>query len=226
MEENFIRIATLIGEPARAAMLWNLLDGRAYTAGELASCADLSPSAASNHLTKLVNEGLLTIERQGRHKYFGFANHQIAAVIEAMGAVVPGGVVNNPAYAAQKQGLGYCRKCYDHLAGQVGVCLTEALVDKGILVREGTLFLVTEVGTDWLTGLGIELAALASTRRPLARPCLDWSERKVHLAGSLGQALMTKLLELDWLRVTAASREVIVTGMGRQQFSERLQMTV
>jgi DNA-binding transcriptional ArsR family regulator len=206
-------------------MLWNLLDGRAYTAGELALCADLSPSAASNHLHKLVQAGLLSIERQGRHRYFAFANPNIASVIEAMGAIVPAKtIVSSP--AVRQPGLRYCRKCYDHLAGQVGVLLTEALLERSFLTREGTLFSVTEAGAGWVSSLGIDLASLTSSRRPLARPCLDWSERKVHLAGSLGQALLSKLLQLDWLRLTAGSRAIVVTGKGRQQLDQHLKLSL
>ena len=226
MEENFIRMAKLIGDPARAAMLWNLLDGRAYTAGELALCADLSASAASNHLNKLVTEGLLTMERQGRHKYFAFASPQIAAVIEAMGTLAPWHSVRDPARTARQQGLWYCRKCYDHLAGQVGVQLTEAMVQKDFLRRQESSFSVTESGEAWLAGLDIRSSTLMNGRRPLARPCLDWSERKVHLAGSLGQALLEKYLAYDWIRVTQGSRAVIVTGKGRQLFGEQLQISL
>lgn len=226
MEENFIRIATLIGDPARAAMLWNLLDGRAYTAGELALCADLSPSAASNHLTKLVNEGLLTMERQSRHKYFRFANAQVAGVIETMGALASRYSLTDPAQAARQQGLHYCRKCYDHLAGQVGVGLMVSLLDQQYLTSQGQVFSVTDQGKDWLIGFGIDLAGLAASRRPLARPCLDWSERKAHLAGSIGQALFDRFVALDWLRPTQGSRAVVVTSMGRQQLSDQFKMLI
>jgi DNA-binding transcriptional ArsR family regulator len=225
MEENFIRVATLIGEPARAAMLWHLLDGRAYTAGELALSADLSPSAATNHLHKLVQEGLLTIERQGRHKYFAFANAHIASVIEAMGAIVPAKRMV-PSPADPHQSLRYCRKCYDHLAGQVGVGLTEALLERNFLTRQGNQFAVTEAGATWVCSVGIDLTPLTNARRPLARPCLDWSERKVHLAGSLGQALFSRFLQLDWLRLTSSSRAIVVTGKGRQQLDQHLKLSL
>lgn len=222
MEENFVRLTKLLGDPARAVMLWSLLDGRAYTAGELALCADLSAPATSNHLTKLVGVGLLRVERQGRHKYFTLATPQIASVIESMGALLVSPSGHQPSRSAGQHGVLYCRKCYDHLAGFVGVAITESLVDQDLLRRQEHLFIVTEAGKSWLNKLGIDLHALINKRRPLARPCLDWSERKVHLGGSLGQALLEKLIDLDWLRLTQHSRAVVVTGKGRQHLGEQL----
>lgn len=213
MEENFVRAAVLLGEPARAAMLWNLLDGRAYTARELALCADLSASAASHHLGQLVAAGLLRAVKQGRHKYFGFASEEIAGVIESLGTLLP---VQAPAphigNAAQRQGVWYCRKCYDHLAGHVGVLLTEALVAQQLLLPAGELFQVPAAGHAWFAALGLEVPPPG--RRPVARPCLDWSERKSHLAGALGQRLYARLTELGWLRSLPHSREVLVTLAG------------
>jgi len=219
MEENFVRAAGLLGEPARAAMLWNLLDGRAYTARELALCADLSASAASNHLRQLVEAGVLRAVKQGRHKYFGFASDQIAGIVESVGSLLP---AQGPALgaAARRAGLWYCRKCYDHLAGHVGVLITQALVERQLLLPAQNEFLVSPAGHAWCAELGIEVPG--GGRRPLAKPCLDWSERKSHLAGALGQRLLSRLVELGWVRPVAHSREVVVTRAGEQGLATAL----
>lgn len=221
MEENFVRAAALLGEPARAAMLWNLLDGRAYTARELALCADLSASAASNHLRQLVEAGVLRAVKQGRHKYFGFASEHIAGIIESVATLLP---VQGPApgAAVHRSGLWYCRKCYDHLAGHVGVLVTEALVARQLLLPAEDEFLLSSAGRTWCEELGIEVPLPG--RRPVARPCLDWSERKSHLAGALGQRLLSRLVELGWLRPVAYSREVVVTGAGEQGLAATLRL--
>jgi DNA-binding transcriptional ArsR family regulator len=219
MEENFVRAAALLGEPARAAMLWNLLDGRAYTARELALCADLSASAASNHLSQLVEAGVLRAVKQGRHKYFGFASDHIAGIVEGVGALLP---VLLPARGAARpqSGLWYCRKCYDHLAGHVGVLITEALVNWQLLVPTAGEFRVSSAGRAWFESIGIEVPD--SGRRPVAKPCLDWSERKGHLAGALGQRLLNRQLELGWLRPVANSREIVLTRAGEQGLASSL----
>ncbi|PJJ47877.1 ArsR/SmtB family transcription factor [Hymenobacter chitinivorans] len=219
MEENFVRAAALLGEPARATMLWNLLDGRAYTARELALCADLSPSAASNHLSQLVAAGVLRVVKQGRHKYFGFASDHMAGVIEGVSTLLP---APSPGAAARRQGLWYCRKCYDHLAGHVGVLITEALVARQLLLPGGAEFQVSSLGRTWCETLGLQVPAPG--RRPVAKPCLDWSERKSHLAGALGQLLFNRLLELGWLRPTAHSREVVVTLAGERGLLDTLNL--
>lgn len=219
MEENFVRAAVLLGEPARAAMLWNLLDGRAYTARELALCADLSASAASNHLSQLVEAGVLRAVKQGRHKYFGFASEHIASIIEGVGTLLPV-QETGPGSAAQRQGLGYCRTCYDHLAGYVGVLITEAMVARQLLLPAGGEFLISSPGRAWCEALGMEVPVPG--RRPVAKPCLDWSERRHHLAGTLGALLLRQLLAMKWLRTTTNAREVLVTPLGQAGLYEQL----
>jgi DNA-binding transcriptional ArsR family regulator len=219
MEENFVRAATLLGEPARAAMLWHLLDGRAYTARELALCADLSASAASNHLSQLVEAGVLRAVRQGRHKYFNFASDHIAGIIEGVGTLLPVQPLVRGVIRPQP-GLWYCRRCYDHLAGHIGVLITEALVNQQLLVSTAGEFRISNAGQAWCEALGIEIPIPG--RRSVAKPCLDWSERKSHLAGALGQRLLNRQLELGWLRPVAHSREMVLTRAGEQGLASTL----
>src|SRR4030095_8154359 len=184
MDENqFVDIAGLIGEPARAKMLWNLLDGRAYTASELAMAADISGTSASNHLTKLLGADLLKVEKQGRHRYFSFSKPEIAYVVESLASLS-----SHSSRKMEKEtvllGIKYCRSCYDHLAGFVGVKITEGLEKKKALRKSANSYLVTNSGWKLLADLDI-VEDLMNKRRPLTRQCLDWSERKPHLAGQL-----------------------------------------
>ncbi|MXV15361.1 ArsR/SmtB family transcription factor [Hufsiella ginkgonis] len=219
-DHKFAEIASLICEPVRAKMLWSLLDGRAYTAGELALAADISPAAASNHLSKLLNSALIKVEIQGRHRYYSFASPEVAYVIESLASLSrnekPGTVKE-----AMKP-VRFCRTCYDHLAGHVSVLIAEALEQKGYLEKSGNIYLVAGSGWEWFATLNILKGDVTSSRRALSRQCLDWSERRPHLAGALGAAFLERTLENDWFRKVKFSRELIVTVKGRQQLLERL----
>ncbi len=215
VKERFIEISALMCEPTRAKMLWSLLDGRAYTANELAIEADISPSSASNHLSKLLRADLLKVESQGRHRYYSFMNTDVAYTVESM-ANLAGGFKYGP--AVPKEGIKYCRTCYDHMAGYVGVRLTEMMIAKGILSEIDSEFEVTPKGWDWATALDIGYDEMVNARRPIARKCLDWSERKPHLAGQFGAELLEKFLERRWVQRVNFSRELILTGEGKRQF--------
>lgn len=219
-------MTSLIGDPVRTTILWTLLDGRAYTATELAICADTSPQNISMHLNKLVQADLLTVASQGRHKYYRFSREEVAYAIEAIGNLIPGEkhkkIINNKDNSAIK----YCRTCYDHLAGKVGVLITEGLVKQKILERTDSDYLLTKRGDIFFGELKIDTYKLKMHRRAFAKPCLDWSERKHHLAGSLGAAFLDTMLSLDWLRRAKQSRVVIVTSKGQQQLYDRLRVTV
>jgi len=148
-ENQFSYIASIIGDKARSIMLWSLLDGRAYTASELAVCSDISPQSASNHLTKLTSAGLLVVEKQGRHRYYKLANPSVAQVIESMASLIP---INDIRPLKQKNnpiGETYLRTCYDHLAGKVGVQITDALIMKGFIEPIEKRYTVTPLGLDW-----------------------------------------------------------------------------
>lgn len=218
-------MAALIGEPVRARMLWALLDGRAYTATELSLFADTSPQNASMHLARLVQASLLKVNAQGRHRYYSFARDEVAYAIEALANLVPPQAPEKP-LPEKASPIKHCRTCYDHLAGKAGVMITDNLLQKGYLHEQDNAFTVPPAGQQWFAGLHIDIAALQKKRRVLARPCLDWSERRYHLAGTLGAALLNKMLEADWVRSTQHSRAVVITATGQQQLYELLGVQV
>jgi DNA-binding transcriptional ArsR family regulator len=214
MENDITHIASLIGEPVRAKILWTLMDGRAYTARELAIGVETTPQNLSMHLGKLLRAGLLSVEAQGRHRYYRFSRREVADAIEAMANLVP-------AEQAIRKDMGavpidYCRTCYDHLAGKVGVAIAESLLRQKLIVYRDKELDVTPKGVQWFAELGIDCGEIGLQRRVFAKPCLDWTERRHHLAGALGAALLEKMLETHWLRRTAQSRAVVVTAKGRQ----------
>src|SRR5687768_3649137 len=185
IEQHFGQVTSLIGERSRAIMLWNLLDGRAYTATELAICADISAQAASNHLSKLVKANLLATDNQGRHKYYRFRNDKVAQAIETIASLLPMNDKNDKKDTIQKNGIRYARTCYDHLAGRVGVTITNGLLQKKILIEQKSNYTVSVEGIKWFGAIGIDVDAVRKLKRKFAYPCLDWSERKHHLGGSL-----------------------------------------
>jgi DNA-binding transcriptional ArsR family regulator len=212
--------AALLADPARVAMLWALVDGRALPAGELARAAGVSPSTASAHLGRLAAAGWVGVEDQGRHRYMRLINPDVAALLEAL-AVVGGPLPEIPGGSSgPSDELRLARSCYDHLAGRAGVALTEALVADGCLVEDGRTYAVTPAGQARLGGLGIDSDAVAmearERRRYLARVCLDWSERRHHLAGALGQALLTRVLALGWFERRQGTRALVLTNAGRR----------
>ena len=226
MEENkFVDIASLIGEPARAKMLWNLLDGRAYTASELAMAADISGTSASNHLAKLLGAELLKVEKQGRHKYFSFSKPEIAYAVEAL-AGLSGHSSKTKGNETVLPGIKYCRSCYDHLAGFVGVKITEALEHKKAIRKSANSYAITNSGWKFLADLSIDKNELMNNRRPLTRQCLDWSERRPHIAGQVGAMLLNNMLERNWLKRIKFSRELIITTMGRSEIKTLLGIEV
>ncbi|MCG8386692.1 MAG: winged helix-turn-helix domain-containing protein [Cytophagales bacterium] len=226
VEENFIILSGLLCEPTRAKMLWNLLDGRAYTATELSTAADVSATSASNHLAKLLEAGLVKVEAQGRHRYYSFSKPGVAYVVESIAHLAGLDTPRKDENKLPVKGIRYCRSCYDHLAGYVGVKVAEALEAKGCIESDGTSYTVTAKGWEWLAGLDISRESLEKSRRPLIRPCLDWSERRPHLAGQLGALLLEKMLAKNYFKRVRFSRELIVTMKGRQELYERLGVVV
>lgn len=216
---QFAEIASLAGDPARAVMLHALMDGRALTASELASVAGVTPQTASGHLARLTTAGLLAVEKQGRHRYHRLASPMVARMMESIMQVASElepprrRVVTGPRDLA----LRVARTCYDHLAGRLGVALTDALVAAGHAEIDGDAGAITDSGVVFLEGLGIDLDRGQRRRsRVLCRPCLDWSERRSHLAGSVGAALCTHAFEQSWIRRVEGSRAVAITPKGRQ----------
>lgn len=209
-----------MGDPARANILTALMDGRALTASELAEEAGVGLSTASGHLSKLTDGHLVRPRKQGRHKYFQLADAEVAHVLEAlMGLATRQGakrVRTGPRDAQMQQ----ARVCYNHLAGRMGVQMYRSLLARGLLVEEGDRVTLTPKGAAFATEFGIDVAALAAARAPLCLSCLDWSERRNHLAGSLGRAMMTRMIDLGWARRDAQSRVVHITPKGVAGFAE------
>jgi len=225
-EPNIAAVAALIGDPARSAILLALADGRALPAGELAAFAGLSSSAASAHLRKLLEGGLLKLELQGRHRYYRFAGPGVAAALEGLALIAaeqPSSrvVVRSP----QAQALRSARTCYDHLAGELGVDIAYAMRDRGLIapVEQSKSVDVTEAGAAWLDAVfGIDLSNLRPGRHGLACKCLDWTERRHHLAGPVGARLLQRMNEQGWLTRAPGSRAVKITATGRDALRRQL----
>ncbi|GGS34187.1 winged helix-turn-helix domain-containing protein [Streptomyces griseoviridis] len=214
------RLAGLFADETRAACLLALLDGRAWTAGELARHAGVAASTASEHLGKLVAGGLLAEERQGRHRYVRLADDRVAQLVEDLAAQVAPGAARRPrtlAAAGAGSAMARARTCYDHLAGRLGIAVTDALTGLGLL-RQDTGFALTDPGLAWFDAHGIPLARTG--RRPLARGCLDWTERRPHLAGVAGAALCRHALDAGWCVRIGSERAVKVTAAGDRALSE------
>jgi DNA-binding transcriptional ArsR family regulator len=221
ISERFSQTSGLMCEPSRAKMLWALLDGKAFTATELAATADISSTSASNHLSKLLEASLLKVESQGRHRYYALANDDVAYAVEALAQLSKISEMEKRKTVVPT-GIQYCRTCYDHLAGYVSIALVEAMEKKNYLKKIDKEFAVTKKGWEWLMDFNIAQENYTSIRRTLARQCLDWSERKPHLAGKLGADLLEAMLERKWFRKKAMSREMVLTAAGRKGLNERL----
>jgi DNA-binding transcriptional ArsR family regulator len=216
---DIARIAALLGDPARANMMTALLGGQALTAGELAREAGVTPQTASSHLAKLQAGGLVVARRQGRHGYFSLASDDVAGVLEKlMGLAVRAGLERTRT-GPKEPALRQARVCYDHLAGDMGVALLDAMVADGrIEDRDGALAL-TERGETFAGEFGVDLAALRGARRPVCKACLDWSVRRSHLAGGLGAALLSRIYDLGWARRVEGARVVSFTPQGLAGFA-------
>ena len=208
--------AALLGDPARANMLAALMDGRALTAKELAYAAHVTPQTASGHLAKLSDGGLLAGEKQGRHRYYRLASPLVGQMLEGVMAVF--GPDDAPRATTWRGGeaLRTARTCYDHLAGRLGVALADALTDRGHVALGADGGEVTEAGLRFLGEFG---ATPADGRRVFCRPCLDWSERRPHLAGRVGAALACRCFDLGWIKRQRDTRAVAITSAGRDGFS-------
>ncbi|WP_031068932.1 ArsR/SmtB family transcription factor [Streptomyces sp. NRRL WC-3742] len=215
-------LAALLADSTRAGFCLALLDGRAWTASELARHVGVAPSTATEHLNLLVAGGLLADERQGRHRYVRLAGPAAAELIENLAAMAPRRATppRSLSSATRNRALARARTCYDHLAGTLGVAITTAMTDRGLLDWEHGLTL-TGAGAAWLSGLGIP-AVGGGTRRPPVRSCLDWTERRPHLAGSVGAALCRHAFEAEWITRIGTDRAVAITETGRRAFRQHL----
>lgn len=213
---NIASIAALLGDPARANMLTALMDGRALTVSELAVAAGVTLQTASGHLAKLNAAKLLTAEKQGRHRYFRLSGSDIAQILEMlMGLAQRTGAVRVRT-GPKDTALRASRICYDHLAGETGVQLFNGVLQLGLLA-EGDQLCVTEKGRQYFSDFGIDLNELENGRRPLCRYCLDWSERRNHLGGALGAAILTEMISRKWLRISD-KRALTFSSQGVEEF--------
>jgi DNA-binding transcriptional ArsR family regulator len=215
-------VAALIGDVARANILFALMGGRALTASELAWHSGVTAPTASGHLAKLLDAGLLAVEKQGRHRYYRLATPEAAAAIEALMAVAATGPRRHRPTGPKDEAMRTARTCYDHLAGQLAVALADMLSQRGHLVLSDGAGAVTASGEAFLREFGIDLAVETKGKRPLCRTCLDWSERRPHLAGRLGAALLGRCLELNWVARVSDSRTIRILPAGRRGFTDLL----
>jgi DNA-binding transcriptional ArsR family regulator len=239
-DANIPAVAAALAEPGRWRILAALGDGRALPASTLAAEAGVAPSTASEHLTRLVDAGLLSVERHGRYRYYRLAGPHVADLLEALARVAHPAPVRSLRDGTQAQALRYARTCYDHLAGRVGVAVMDSLLRQGHLESDhqraghelapGDLLAapgrairygLTEQGAAFLTDFGVNLDALPP-RRPAVLYCIDWSEQRPHLAGAVGAALTRRLLDLGWIRPAQRGRAVHITDQGRTGFAHAL----
>lgn len=211
---NIAAVGALVGVPTRAAMLWALAGGQALPASELAYRAYLSPQTASSHLAKMVDGGLLVVERCGRHRYYRMANAEVSQIVEQLMALAPAPRVRGRPDMERNNPLRRARSCYGHLAGRLGVLLTASLSEQGLVQLAKQDYLLTRAGEAWFLDFGIDPAVLKKQRRMFARRCIDWSERLPHLGGALGDAFATRLFELKWIKRAKRGRAVLVTNRG------------
>ena len=224
MTPHVAEIANLVGDLARANILLALMDNRALTAGELAHAARVSPQTTSSHLVKLTNVQLLQVTQQGRHRYYRLASPLVAQMLETVMVVAGDRLSSLRPLTRASEELRAARSCYDHLAGRLGVAFADALTARGFIILEPEAAQLTPCGMDFLDQLGLKIHSLPRVRRIFCRPCLDWSERRHHLAGRLGALFLGFCLDRQWLERRSDSRALRVTRFGAQQFAEIFQI--
>ena len=213
-------IASLIGEPARANMLSAMMNGMALTATELAGVAGITAQTASSHLKKLEEGGLLTQRKQGRHRYYCLADDEVASVLESLAGLAESKGHTRIRTGPKDPALKHSRVCYNHLAGTMGVQMYDSLVVRQFIKVHDDALSLTNEGETFMQGLGIDIETLSKQRRALCKPCLDWSVRRSHLAGSLGTSLLDRFFELSWARRDIGTRLVIFSKKGTAEFDK------
>ena len=220
MQPNITKIAGLISDPSRSLILLALMGGKAFTATELALEAGITAQTASSHLSKLVDGGLLIVRRQGRHKYFQLRDYEVALVIENLLTISPESSGSNLATGPKDLALRAARVCYDHLAGSTGVALFKTLVENRVIAESDGVSILTDSGRTYFESLGVnfEELTLATSKRPLCKSCLDWSERRSHLGGVLGKWILDDVLSNGWASQGHHSRAISFTNSGQKNF--------
>jgi DNA-binding transcriptional ArsR family regulator len=219
-------VAALVGDPARANILAALMGGQALTASELAYAASVSPQTTSGHLGKLSDGRLISCIKQGRHRYYRIATPRVAEMLEGIMAVVADLPARHRPVSALDEAMRAARSCYDHVAGKLGVAVADALRERGHLVLADEGGEITGGGVAFLRDFGVDLDAARRRRRIFCRPCLDWTERRPHLGGSIGAALAQRCFALGWLERTRDSRALKITAAGRRGLSETFGLSV
>ncbi len=225
--QGIAEIGALVGDETRSRTLVALMSGLALPAGDLARLSNVSPGTISSHLSKLVKGGLLKVEAQGKHRYYRLAGPKVATLVETFGTLVrlPEVLTPNPRAPGNTR---YARTCYSHLAGHVAVELNQAAIERKYWVTsmsKNKQYEVTDEGEVWLQSIGID-ANHRRSGRGFARACLDWSERRHHLAGELGSLLLSRFLELKWMARIEGTRAIRITQVGQEAFSERFGLTM
>ncbi|MFK9090907.1 ArsR/SmtB family transcription factor [Bacillus salipaludis] len=223
---NFSYIAKLMAEPTRAIILECLMNGQALPASELAYMAKVSHPTISSHLAKLVEGNLLVMEQHGRHRYYRIASKEVAEMIEKLGTIAPPVEIRSLRQSSQLKQIRSGRTCYDHLAGELGVKVTEALIDREIVYLEDGLYAVTEKGKEWFIQFGINIEEANTKRRLFAKPCLDWSERRYHISGWLGSAIATRFFDYGWIKKAEKGRAVHLTPKGIDALKDHFGITI
>ncbi len=219
-DDDLAAVGALLSHCTWATILLTLLNGGMTSASASAASAAASGPLASAHLRKLTEGGLITVEPHGRHRFYRLSSQRVADALESLILLSPASAVTSLRGSKESIGLQRGRLCYDHLAGRLGVALTQRMIEGGFLEKDGGDYDITPIGATAFERLGIDLATLRAQERPLSRACLDWSEKDHHLAGSLGAALTNELFRLGWLEGREASRIVMVTELGRQGLRE------
>ncbi|WP_327367214.1 ArsR/SmtB family transcription factor [Streptomyces sp. NBC_01217] len=212
-DRDFTRAGKALAAPARSVFLNLLMDGTGRPAGELAQGAGVSASTASEHLAVLVDAGLVTCEARGRCRYYSLAGPQVATALEALGVLADPAPVSGYRRSRQMQNLAAARFCYDHIAGRLGIALTDAWTHQGWLADRESLTL-TDAGADGLRGIGVDVDGAIRARRATTRACLDWTERRAHLAGALGAVVGRRFLKAGWVVRHRSGRGLNVTESG------------
>ena len=228
MSDGLASAAKLLAEPARAAMLLELMSGRSLPAGELAAAANVSAQTASEHLARLAEGGFVTAYRQGRHRYFGLAAPEVADVVESLLVLTAGVMKCEDAAGVPELGtLQHARTCYSHLAGWLGVRIADALQQRDYLhATQQRAFTLTESGRSWFESIGVPVLRPSGSADPkLARQCIDWTQRRPHLAGKLGVAMYKQFVAHRWIIPARTSRAVRLTLEGRQALQKQLGIT-
>jgi DNA-binding transcriptional ArsR family regulator len=226
VDVDFAAVARSLASPARSAMIARLLDGRAMTAGELARAAGVLPPTASEHLGQLVAAGVVSVTTQGRHRYFRVADAEIAEALEALAHICPRKTARSLTGSMEDAAQSNARMCYDHIAGRLGVDLLDALLSAAWLLPATTGFEIAPEGRSGFRAFGIDADALRAQRRTFARGCIDWTERRPHLAGALGASVASSFLEHEWVQRRTRRRGLQITPAGAARLSELLDIQV